>query len=142
MKPRGKVNPVSVLVLLGIAGGIYWAVMYVPLYLDNLDVREAVDTAISRFHTTGPAAAETWLHQRLTQRTTLGVIGSHPELDDDGVEQIVPGLDVDPDNITFDWDERNSELTVRVEYDRVIRLKPTQERRTVHFVVQHSKVGR
>jgi hypothetical protein len=135
-KPSGKINPVSVLLLLAVGGGVYWAVLFGPVYFDNLDVREAVDAAFSRYHIEGEKRARQYLLDRLNTRTPEGTIGHHFEVDDDGVERELPGLDVPEEDVSFDYDERTSELTVRVEYDRVVVLKPTRKRRTVHFVVQ------
>ncbi|MEW6430976.1 MAG: hypothetical protein AB1730_05650 [Myxococcota bacterium] len=142
MKPSGKVNPVSVLLLLALVGAGWWAVIFVPVYLDNLDVREAVDAAFSRYHVEGEQRARQFLMDRLNVRTPQGTIGHHFELDEEGVERELPGLGVPEENVTFDYVERDSLLTVRVEYDRVVVLKPTQARRTLHFVVEKSGAAR
>jgi len=136
MKPSGKVNPVSVILLLALGGGIYWAVTFVPTYYNNLDVREAVDAAFSRFTVEGEDRAHQYLLSRLNRGTQEGIIGHHFEVDEDGVEHEVPGLGVADEDVTFEFDERTSELTVRVEYDRVVVLRPFQKRRTLHFVVE------
>lgn len=135
-KPSGKVNPISVLLVLAFGGGVYWAVLFGPLYIDNLDVREAVDAAFSRYGNEGEDRARQYLVSRLNKGTQDGIVGHHFEVDEDGVEQELPGLDVAEDNVTFEYEERTSQLTVRVEYDRVVVLKPSQKRRTLHFVVQ------
>lgn len=138
MKPSGKVNPVSVLLVLALIGAAYWAVIFVPIYLDNLDVREAVDAAFSRYHVDGEERARQFLMDRLNVHTPQGTIGHHFEIDEEGIEQELPGLGVPEENVTMDFVERDSQLTVRVEYDRVVVLKPSQKRRTLHFVVEKS----
>ena len=136
MKPSGKVNPVTVLLLLAIGGAVYWAVMFGPMYLDNFEVREAVDSAWSLWATDGEDHTYQWLLNRLNNRTQMGTMGSHFEVDEDGVEKLLPGLGVPEDNITFAYDENTKMLTVRVEYQRVVVLKPSDKRRTMRFVVE------
>lgn len=142
MKPSGKVNPVTVLLVLALVGAGWWAVIFVPVYWDNLDVREAVDAAFARYHVDGEERARGFLMDRLNLVTPQGTIGHHFEIDEDGMEQEMPGLGVPDENVTFDYVERDSQLTVRVEYDRVVVLKPSQKRRTLHFVVEKSGAAR
>ncbi|MEW5740461.1 MAG: hypothetical protein AB1938_16155 [Myxococcota bacterium] len=137
MKPSGKVNPVSVLVMLALAGATYWAVLFIPLYYDNLEVKEALDSAFSQARVEGEETARVWLMRRLNGVTpNMGTLGSHYEVDEDGVEQLLPGLGVPEENVTFTWDEAASTLTLRVEYERVVILKPSEKRKVLHFVVE------
>jgi hypothetical protein len=137
MKPSGKVNPVSVLALLALGGATYWAILFLPVYYDNLEVKEALDAAFSQARVEGEERAKTWLMRRLNGVTPgQGTLGTHLEVDEDGVERELPGLGVPEENVTFTWDDRESTLTLRVEYDRVVVLKPSDKRKVLHFVAE------
>lgn len=136
MSRSGKVNPVSILLILALIGGGWWGYTYFPVYWDNLTVREAVDSAATVYLASEEEGVKGKLMQRLNMLTTAGEpVGWHFEIDEDGYEVRVPGLGVTEDDITVEWDEANRTVTVQLEYDRVVELKPLDERRTVHFSV-------
>lgn len=121
-------------IAIAFVAGLYWAAVFGPKHLDNLDVREAV-AAI--FNDSGRASPET-----LTTRF-LGVVNSakfasHYELDDNGERVSVGGLGLTEDNISIEVDTEAGTSTIRVEYDREVKLFPLDKYRKVHFVVQQS----
>ena len=46
--PSGKISFGGLVLLTLVAGGIYLGVMFVPFYVDNMDVKEAVSAAHNR----------------------------------------------------------------------------------------------
>lgn len=136
MKARGGVNPISVLLLLAIGAGIWAAITFIPAYWDNLTVREVAHSAATRYPTSGEDGVAAALLERLNDLTMEGTVGWHFDVDEDGYEQKVPGLAVDPDNVQVSYDEEKRVVTVRVAYDRTVELKPSDERRVLHFVVE------
>lgn len=132
MRPTGKTNPVTVLVILAVIAGGYWVVMFGPLYLDNLEVREAADSA---FNVYVVERDETKAIREALNRQTK--IGSHFEVsEEDGTEQKLPGLGLTEDDVVLEHDESSGEASVRIEYNRTVILWPTENRRTVHFAVE------
>lgn len=141
MSRSGKVNPVSILLLLAAVGGGWWMFTYLPIHWDHLSVREAVDSAAAEYLVAGEDTAKRKLLARLNRLTAGGeTIGWHFETDEEGNEERVPGLGLTEDNVTIEWDEANKQVTVRVEYDRVVELKPLEDRKTVHFSAEKSLV--
>ncbi len=133
VRPSGKVNLVGLVMIAAVVGAAYWAVLFVPIYTDNWEVKDLVNSSFNRFP-----------HERLGQiRVELvGRLGelkfaSHQEADKfTGEMKTVPGLGLTEDQVITDDDTVRKFLTVRVTYDRVIQLWPTQKRRTIHFVVE------
>jgi hypothetical protein len=120
-------NPFTILLFVALAVAAYAAFFYVPLYMDNLDVKEAVAQAYNVVLLEGEAGAKS----KFVFRTST--IGEHFQVNDDGVEEVKPGLGLLEDSLVVT--EAGTKLTVSIEYDRVIVLKPTEKRRTVHFSV-------
>jgi hypothetical protein len=131
VQPRGSVNPVSVLMLLGLAGGLYWAVLFVPMYLDNMSMSEVLDVGIS-----AAGGSDNDVVNSMLNRANLSAdaIGSHLEENDNGEVVETKGLGLTADNITVTRDERR--IKVAIDYTRTVRLKPTQKVRVLTFHVE------
>lgn len=125
----------TVLVVLALAAAGYYGWHVVPLYMDNVDVREAADQAFNVYVLDGEKAASEMLMLRLN-----GKIGWHYEVDDEGVEQVKPGLGLTEDNYLIEFDEKTRKLTVRIEYQRTIEFAGLKKRKTYPFLAQKSAV--
>lgn len=105
--------------------------VYGQAYLDHFDVKEEVWLAFSTT-VTGEHEARARLMQALNAK-----IGWHYELDEGtGEETIKPGLGVPDEAVEIVLNPETKVVRVRVEYDRVLPLKPSDRRTTVHFVAE------
>lgn len=138
VRPVGKVNPLSVLFILAIAAGLYWVVIFLPFYLDNMEVKDAVSVAFNAF---GGEFDTAKVRYDMKNKFLDAKWGVHEELDPvSGEVKEMPGLPIPDEQITIEYDEARDLLTVRVVYDREVILRPTQKKRVLHFVVE--KVGK
>lgn len=110
-----------------IAGGIYAAVVYVPIVSDNFDVKEAMSIAFNNLRTHDDEAIRTLIQQKLTY------IGTHKETDGFGNVQEVTGLGLTDEDIQIERDEVRGTVKLVIDYRRELRLKPTEKVTSVHF---------
>lgn len=135
--PSGKISFGGLVLLTLVAGGIYLGVMFVPLYVDNLDVKEAVAAAFNR----SPTSDDSSLVNLIIERTSQ--MGTHWETDQFDNDILVPGLGLTADNITIERSTVTPSVRIEVEYTRRVRLKPTNQVRVMRFlVVQEGIPGR
>lgn len=125
-RPRGAVNPLSVLVILAIAAAIYYVAIFSSVYLDNIDVTDAV---VSAYNQSGQVPDE---QIRGVLRDKLKRIGTHRELNADGELEEKMGLGVEDENVIYEVNPDNT-VTVQVKYVREVRLKPTSKWTKVKF---------
>jgi hypothetical protein len=129
--PRGKVNPISVLLLLGFAAGGWWLYVYGPIYWDNLEVKDELGKCAAQAAVDGDDTAASSVLRRLN-----GTVGWHYRVDPEtGEESVAPGLGLEKDQLEVKSDSSTKLVTARVEYDRTFQLVPFQRRKTLHFVV-------
>jgi hypothetical protein len=128
-----SINPVTYILLLAIAGALFYGYHVGPLYLDNLEAKDAVGEAWSTHILKGEEFAVNQMLVRLNQKNP-GT--SHYEVDEDGLETIKPGFGVTKDNVTVEWDENTRMLKVRLEYDRIVEFKPLKKRKIYHLVAE------
>lgn len=137
MRSNGETNPATIIVAVALIGAAYYGFFVVPLYLDNLEVREACDEAFNVYVLQGEDMARQKLMFRLNGPRG---IGWHFETDEDGDEVKKVGLEVNEDDVTVKFDDKTKELLVRVEYTRTIQFKPFEKRKTYPFSAQRSAV--
>lgn len=128
----GKTNPLTVLLFLAVGFGAWWGFLFIPVYVDQMEVKEATRQIVNLIPQAGdPMNAVTPPLFRLNSQ-----VGWHFVVDEEtGIESVKPGLGLTAeDNVTVDVDEQRKLVTVRIEYDRVVQLKPLERRRTLHFV--------
>jgi len=115
------------LLLAVVAGGIYAVWTFSPAYLDNLDVQEAISVAFNQADKRSDDALKAIIVNRLHR------VGTH--LADDGYGNITekPGLGISADNIYVERDEVQGTLYIRVDYERQVKLKPTERWHTLRF---------
>lgn len=131
-----ETNPVSVILVIALAAAGFYGFHVAPLYLDNLEVKEATAEAYNAWIVDGEERARFKLMSRLNDKGT----GYHFEVDDDGVEQVKPGLGIPDEQVTFEFDDRSRLLTVSVTYKRTVQFKPLEKRKTFSFSVVKSAV--
>lgn len=111
----GKLGTLAVLA--AIASAIYVAAKVVPLYVDNLDVKEAVEAA---FNLAGRNNNDSILRAEIRERTNR--MGSHVETDKWGTEQVVPGLGLTDDQIVIERSRVTENVRIEVTYQREVDL--------------------
>jgi hypothetical protein len=104
-------------VLAAIASAIYVAVKVVPIYVDNLDVKEAVEAA---FNLAGRNNNDGILRGEIRERTSR--MGSHVETDKWGNDQVVPGLGLTDDQIVIERSRITDNVRIEVTYQREVDL--------------------
>jgi hypothetical protein len=130
------VNLVNLTLLLLVVGGTYVGWLFVPLWLDDLDVREAVAVGFGQL----PVEA-TDVRIRQLVMAKLNNVGTHWE-EKDGKQVEVPGLGIALEDIQV---ERNSQANtgrVAIDYTRMVKLKPLDRFWPVHFLTERSGVLR
>ncbi len=129
-RPRGAVNLVNLTLFVAVVSGAYLAWLYVPLWLDDLDVREALAAGVGQLTSENSGQDALAVQRMIAAR--LSKVGSHWE-EQDGKQVEVPGLGLDPEEVTVERgaDGRSAKLTV--DYGRTVRLKPLQRYWTIRF---------
>jgi hypothetical protein len=128
--PSGKVSFGGLVLLILLAGAIYAAAILVPVYVDNITVKEAVTAAHNRAI---QVYDEDAMRNTILERTSR--LGYHWQYDKFGKPTRMPGLGLKPEQIVIERSNVNSSVLVQVEYDRTVRFKPTSYVRTIHFRV-------
>ena len=129
-RPRGAVNLVNTTLFLAVAAVAYLAWLYIPLWLDNLDVREAVSIGFGQLSSGGPSMDTSRVQQAVADKLTR--VGTHWE-EKDGAKVEAPGLGVEPQEVVVERAPDGKTGWVSVEYARTVRLKPLEQTWTVRF---------
>jgi hypothetical protein len=132
VRPQGKVNLIGVVMLAGITYAIWWIVTYSTVYLDNLDVKDAVNSAFNQ----SVRAADADLRQGIVRRLNFSPLGWHWEETDSGERVRKPGLGVPDEGIEIERDDVANTILVRVTYEREVELLPFDKLDMVKFVVE------
>lgn len=128
--PPGRVS-LGTLVFLSLLGGvIYAAVTFVPFYVDNLDVKEAVTMAHNR---SGKVKNDAALRHLIRERTSQ--MGSHWGRDEFDRDVLKPGLGLTDEQILIERSSVSDDVRIQVDYERQVRLKPTNRYHTLRFTV-------
>ena len=130
VRTSGKVNLIGLALILALIVGIWAVVIFSPIYLDNLDVKEAVAAAYNQAGHDSEEALRTLIKARTFR------VGTHKEDDGQGNWVEKTGLGLTDEMITI---ERNPEMTqalIRIDYDREVELKPFKRIRIIHFSPQ------
>ena len=113
--------------LLLLLGGGYAAYLFIPLWLDDLDMREAVAAA---FGQTSTDSDDNHIRALILEKARR--VGTHWE-EQDGKQVEVPGLGVEPGDVVIERKGGGGEVRVRVDYTRTVRLRPLQRFYSVAF---------
>jgi len=140
VRPSGAVNPLAVLLGAAFAAAVYWAVIFGPVYLDNMGVREAIDVGFATAH---PVESNRGTDDEVRAAVLRRInekpdpVGWHMEEDPKTGEMVEKfGLGLEPDAVTVERDPATSRIRVAVDYSRTVRYKPTQKVRVVSFHVE------
>ena len=133
MRKNGETNPVTILLFIAIAGVAFFAFHVGPLYIDNLEAREAANEGFNNYFLRNEVYARDMLLARLNDRSPNT---SHYAIDDNGNEVVRPGYGLTQDNLSFIYNEQSKELTVRIEYDRMVVFSPLKKRKIYHLIAE------
>lgn len=118
------------MLLLLIGGGIYLGVMLVPVYIDNFTVKEAVAVAHNRV---AQGADDESIRSVILERTSR--LGYHWERDRFDQNIRMPGLGLQPEQITIERSFVTPSIKIQVDYERRVRFVPSKYVRTIRFRV-------
>jgi hypothetical protein len=128
VRDSGKVSLGTLVLLLLLGGAVYVAALYAPLYVDSLDVKEAVAAA---HNLAGRNLNDSVLRNEIRQRTSQ--MGTHEEPDGWGATRTVPGLGLTDEQIRIERNGVTGSVRIEVLWDRTVVLKPTRRTHTFHF---------
>jgi hypothetical protein len=131
---RGAVSFFTILMLLVLAVGGYLGWLLVPLWLDNLDMREASTATLNRLASNPDVEAVRVFYLDRSKR-----IGTH-WVTEGGTRVEKPGLGLTADDIVIERDPFEHTAHIQVDYQREVKLWPTERFATFDFHVE--KAGR
>jgi hypothetical protein len=132
------VNLVSLTLTVAFLSGAYLAWIYVPLWLDNLDVKQAVSAGVGQL-TSELGADPERVRAEVVRR--LSNVGSHWE-ERDGRQVEVPGLGLDAGDVKLERDGETKVVRLTVDYHRTVKLVPLERYWSVPFHVTREGVTR
>ena len=129
-RPRGAVNLVNLTLTVAVLSGGYLAWLCVPLWLDDLDVREALAAGAGQLTSENlgmdPAAIQKTVALRLAH------VGYHWE-EQEGKQVQVPGLGLEPDDVKLERGADGKSGRLSVDYGRTVKLQPLERYWTLNF---------
>jgi hypothetical protein len=132
--PRGAVSLFTIVLLLVLAVGGYAGWLLVPLWLDNLDMREASTATFNRLATNPDIEL---VRNFFLERSKK--IGTHWVTEGDTrVEK--PGLGLTAADFVIERDPFEHTASIQVDYQREVKLWPTERFTSFDFHVE--KAGR
>jgi hypothetical protein len=132
------VNVVNVTLTVALLSGAYLAWIYVPLWLDNLDVKQAVSAGVGQL-TSELGADPERVRAEVVRR--LSNVGAHWE-ERDGRQVEVPGLGLDARDVQIERDGETKVVRLTVDYSRTVKLVPLERYWSVPFHVTREGVAR
>jgi len=130
------VNLVNLTLLLLVGGATYAGWLLIPLWLDDLDVREAVSAGWGQL-SYEPS------DQRIRDSVLvkLRTVGTH-WAEQDGKQVELQGLGITAPDIQVERDAAASTGRVAIDYTRTVKLKPFERYYPVHFLAERSGIVR
>jgi hypothetical protein len=127
MRPSGKTSIGTLLLLAGLVIGGFLFIRIVPAYLDNLDVKEGLQIALTAGKVRG--ADDDRIRKSVLEKSER--VGTHKA--DDGYGNVVDqvGLGLKPENIFIE--RTGNRVFIQANYDRVIELRPLSRTITLSF---------
>ena len=129
-RPRGAVNLVSLTLTIALVSAVYVGWLYIPLWLDDFDVREALAAGANQLTSESLGATETGVQQKVANG--LNQVGYHWE-ERDGQQVQVPGLGLEPDDVKIERGKDGNFARLTVDYARTVKLKPLERYWTLRF---------
>ena len=123
-------NLVNLTLTVAVLSAAYLGWIYIPLWLDDLDVREALAAGVGQLTSENLGMTEAAIRKTIANR--LATVGYHWE-EQDGRQVQVPGLGVEPDDVKIERgaDGRSGQLSL--DYARTVKLKPLERYWTLQF---------
>lgn len=129
-RPRGAVNLVSLTLTVAFVSAVYLAWIYIPLWLDDLDVREALAAGAGQLTSESLGLTEAAVQKKVS--IGLNQVGYHWE-EQDGRQVQVPGLGLEPDDVQIERSANANSARLTVDYARTVKLKPLERYWTLRF---------
>lgn len=129
LRARGAVSLFTIILLLGLAVVGYAGWIYIPLFMDNLDMREASSAAFNRM-ATDPEMDRI----RAYFLARANNIGNHWETKD-GSRVEVKGLGLTDADVVIERDSFEHTARMQVDYQREVKLWPLEKYITFDFHV-------
>jgi hypothetical protein len=129
-RPRGAVNLVSLFLLAAVVSAAYLGWLWIPLWLDDLDVREALAAGAGQLVSENTALDVPGIQRMVAVK--LDRVGTHWE-ERDGQQVEVPGLGIEAGDVQVQRGADGRTGTVSVDYDRTVKLRPLDRYWTLHF---------
>ena len=123
-------NLVSLTLLVAVVAGAYLAWLYIPLWLDDLDVREALAAGVGQLTSENLGMTEAAIQKTVANR--LARVGYHWE-EQDGRQVQVPGLGIEADDVQIERGADGKSGRLSVDYVRTVKLKPLEQYWTLRF---------
>lgn len=118
MNRRGETDWSLMLMIAAAIAAIYCGIIFLPVWADNFDVREAVAAA---YNTSGRNDDEK-LRELIRERTKE--TATHLAVDEFGYAVEKPGLGLTDEQILIERDTVRGQIKVEVKYQRRVKMKP------------------
>jgi hypothetical protein len=122
---RGGISWVTVVILLAIASAVYLTIIWAPIYVVHYEAKQAVrDYMNQAIKNPDDAQLVENLCAKLKTLDRVKVVG------EDGLERVLPAIDLRPEDVSWERDTSSSPPVVRVkfEYTREVRYPYLSER--------------
>ena len=123
-------NLVNLTLTVAFVSAVYLTWIYVPLWLDDLDVREALAAGASQLTSESLGATEAGVQKKVA--IGLNQVGYHWE-EQDGQQVQVRGLGLEPDDVQIERAKDGNSARLTVDYARTVKLKPLERYWTLRF---------
>jgi hypothetical protein len=117
------------LMVAGLLAALYGVIMFGPLYIDHMEVKDTCNAAFNRFKDVGREGLQADVLDRLNRVPWA----THEERDE--MDQVVekPGLGLTEEDVVVEVNEQLKQVFLKVDYQRKVVLKPTNKVRIVKF---------
>lgn len=132
LNTRGRVSLGSLFWILLLAGFVYSVIMFAGPYVDDVEVKDALSKAVNQSN-----QSDEFLKAFILSQVNDEDTGSHFQTDPVTGEEIeVPGMGFTNDDIVITRNTVARHISIRVDYERTVILKPTTSRVTMRFSPQ------
>ena len=123
-------NLVSLTLTVTLVSAVYLGWLYIPLWLDDFDVREALAAGVGQLTSENLGMTEAAIQK--TVATRLANVGYHWE-EQDGRQVQVPGLGIEAEDVQIERGADGKSGRLSVDYVRTVKLKPLDRYWTLRF---------
>ncbi|MGC3998405.1 MAG: hypothetical protein QM767_13390 [Anaeromyxobacter sp.] len=117
-RARGQVSWVTLLILGVLVGGGYLGVVWIPVYLVHATVKQTVHMYMNE-------AVKNTNDAELVRNMThkLRVLAEEEVVGEDGGVELVPAVDVSPEDVTWEADRESEHRTLHVAFEYTRQVK-------------------